>query len=219
MIPGTFIPTPAAVAAPLALTFLSALNDGTDVTSGNTYTFSSVSLGAAVADRVIIVTLNMEQVTLVTSVTIGGVAATRIASQTDGTGANDRKAEIWAAEVPSGTSGNIVVTVGTDQSGMCGGVFRKVGGVGGTAASDTATDSGAAGSLSAAITIPAGGAAVATMFVGTSASYTWTGATESYDEFVSGTGSGSGAIATSSGTVTGTNAGSDGGALVIAAWA
>jgi hypothetical protein len=73
----------------------------------STYTFASVSFGDADASRVIAVTVHGVSLSSrsITGVTIGGVTATAAVTATA-----SRPIGIWYAAVPTGTTGNVVVT-------------------------------------------------------------------------------------------------------------
>ncbi len=83
---------------------------GTQTSSSVTtvYTFSSLTLGTSAADRWVIVGVVCGSAP--SGVTVGGVTATNVV-QDAGAGS----ASIWAANVPSGTTGSIVVTTGGDE--------------------------------------------------------------------------------------------------------
>jgi hypothetical protein len=111
----------AAPAAPATIALVDQVADPADQT---TYTFSSRALGAAASNRSIIVavtTRNSSNISRsISSASIAGVSAAIIA---DGGGAEDNVA-IIAANVPSGTTGDIVITFdgGTSRCGIS--VFR-----------------------------------------------------------------------------------------------
>jgi hypothetical protein len=173
MLPGMF-PFPGGGADVKSLTFIGSHEDGTNAT---TYTFSSASLGAAAGDRRIILgvcaTQSSEQ--NISSVTIGGVTATKVV-ETSGT----RKVTILIAHVPSGTTGDIVVTYAGSGSARCGiGVWAATGLTSDTAV-DSTTSTASPGSL--ALTTVVGGFVVAVAQNGEDVSgTTWTDATEQYD--------------------------------------
>jgi hypothetical protein len=90
----------------------------------STYTFSGLSLGQEASNRRIIVALaGQNQTRTVTSLTVAGVAATRIIG--DNPIASGRAtAQLWIADVPSGTTGNVVVTLsGGSWSGCAVGLY------------------------------------------------------------------------------------------------
>lgn len=91
---------------PAILTFLTS----DQIRASGTHTYSGVSFGTASSDRCIIVSLT-SALTLadpVQAVTIGGVSATRCVVSYYYL--DDRPTEIWIAQVPTGTSGNIAIT-------------------------------------------------------------------------------------------------------------
>jgi hypothetical protein len=143
-----------------------------------TYTFSSQNLGSAAADRYIVVCIQSRRASgtpTVNSVSVGGVSAT-IVNQVGNTGS---VAAIAIAAVPSGTSGDVVVTF---DSGMlrCAVELYRVTGIGSAAAHDSGVSTAAPPSRNMAI--PAGGLAVGcAAFSQASGSATWSGLTEDYD--------------------------------------
>lgn len=80
----------------------------TSTADASSYTFSSQAIGTAAADRWVIVGVVTDFAP--SSVTVGGVSATQIATD----GANDR-ATIWAVNVTSGTVADIVVTISAEN--------------------------------------------------------------------------------------------------------
>lgn len=151
------------------------------VSSANltTFTFSSRSLGAAAANRKIVVGVGGAVDTrTVSSLTIGGVSASLVVQA-----AATETAEMWQANVPSGTTGDIVVKWSGAQVGGCGiGVWAVYGAA--AAASNTYTDTNS-DPATASIDISANGVAIAYAFQrnGT-AGFTCAGLTERFDEAV-----------------------------------
>lgn len=94
-------------AQPPAFQFLTSSASGSNLV---THTFSSLTLGVPDADRWIIVGVSSQDTSIadhtIASVTIGGVSASKIA----GWGSSDHYAEIWAANVPSEGTGDVVVS-------------------------------------------------------------------------------------------------------------
>ncbi len=143
-----------------------------------TYTFSGLALGAAAANRKIVVaaTANTETVS---TITVAGISATlQVAEEPNFV------SEIWLAAVPTGTTGDVVVT-------WTGAVFRCGVGVWATYdMSSTLNDSAVSTSgnpTTASINCPAGGVVIAGVYVNTVAdtgppTFTWTNLTEGYDE-------------------------------------
>jgi len=117
-------------------------------------------------------------------VTIGGVSATRRVGGSPQTGG--LVIEIWSASVPTGTSGDIVVThSGTkDHCGIGWWRLTSVGSVSGTDAtvgSDTSP-------YTATIDVTAGGVVLAMASGNSAATFSWTGGSisEDYDETIEG---------------------------------
>lgn len=149
-----------------------------------TYTFAGQSLGAVVANRMIVVVGLAIYAALgtpaVSSVTIGGVTATVLLT----TGTNMGSFLAYAL-VPTGTTGDIVVTLGSGGS-RCGvGIWRVYDQISNTP-TDTDTPAGGADSArSVSIDVSAGGIIIAGASSG-NASIAWTNATEGFDTFVEG---------------------------------
>lgn len=118
------------------------------------YTFSNKAYGAAASNRTVIVSIaaHLDGSGLFTAVTIDGVSATEIVQASD----SSMETAIWAADVPTGVSGDIVVTCSGSPNRCSIGVWAAYG-IG--AADDTAVD--IAEAFSQALTISAGGVAVA----------------------------------------------------------
>lgn len=96
--------------AALVLTYLQSAEDEADLT---TYTFASQNLGTASSDRYIIVGASGRDfgttAKSITSVTVGGVSATEI-HQAQGTATGTTVSGLYIAAVPTGTTGDVVVT-------------------------------------------------------------------------------------------------------------
>ena len=71
-------------------------------------TASSMSLGTAAADRIIVVAYQHTDVAAMTSCTIAGITATNIVGRVQDT--DKAYASIWAASVTSGTTGDVVLS-------------------------------------------------------------------------------------------------------------
>jgi len=89
------------------IAFLQATQIGTDLT---TYTFSGQNFGTANTARYIIVSISGRAAAArtISSVTIGGVSASAVVSNPSADGTN--RAAIYVAAVPTGTSGDVVIT-------------------------------------------------------------------------------------------------------------
>lgn len=143
-------------------------------TSANgTYTF-----GTAASDRIIV--LGVSYIAgvgnAISAITIGGISATRIV-KVNFVGADT--SEIWAAAVPTGTTGNITVTASAITA--VGISVYAMTGASSSAAFNTATSTGSGVSLS--LNVPASGAAVgiATAVTAGATTFAWTGLTEDTD--------------------------------------
>jgi hypothetical protein len=156
------------LAAPaITRTFLGALTPKTTLAAS--FTWSAQDLGAADAGRWIIATINYRPSgaeDTVTSVTIGGVTATLAKIQHN---SGECGAVIAVANVPTGTTGDVVVTSGGEIRRLGGGLIRAIGLQSGTP-DDTAGVSSATGE-DPAITIDtySGGLIVGTQWYSSSA--------------------------------------------------
>lgn len=180
MLPGMII-TPVANADPATVAFITSAISASDLT---TYTFSSVSLGTADANRIIIVNIAACAASsgrTISSVTVAGITATQQVFQSAFSTASAESA-IYTAAVPTGTTGNIVVTW---SAGMlrCGiGVYGSNTMMSATA---TATGSSTANPANASINVSAGGFVVGcdtTYRTSGAPTFTWTNLTENYDQ-------------------------------------
>lgn len=100
-------------------------DSATDATAKTIFTFSNMSFGDEAGDRLILVYGNSQagSAGVVSSVTIGGVAATLRFSNAQGSNAG-----FWAeASVPTGASGDVVVNWGGSKSNSGISVYRVTG--------------------------------------------------------------------------------------------
>lgn len=155
---------------------LSYLGTATEPAGLTTYTFSSQSLGTAAADRYIVVGAATRQTGGLTlsSVTVGGVSATIVVQQNNGDGTTG----LAIAAVPSGTTGDIVVTW-SGASARCAIVFYRLTGL--DSATPTDTDSDTATDPSFTLTKAAGPTIGITSVSSGSLSCSWTNLTENAD--------------------------------------
>lgn len=156
------------------------LQSATSTADTNAYTFSSQSLGDAASDRYIIVTAIARKAGAaftLSSITIGGVSAT-IVRQVTNTVTNSDTAAIVIANVPTGTTGDVVVTWSTTVLRCAIGMWRAT-------SLSSATEHDASTSTAAdptyAIDVPAGGFAIAAGLTAAATTVTWTGLTEKFD--------------------------------------
>lgn len=146
----------------------------------NTTTYTGVAIGAAASDRQVWVGIcNLDfggLSSLVTGVTIGGVAATIESSTRSSDGATFETFWCWAA-VPTGTTANIVITCSagsTNESGIS--VYRVVGAD--TTSPLQAGDADTEDNFPVGITVPVDGALLgfATVLGDGTTTSTWSGA-------------------------------------------
>lgn len=161
-------------AAVVTRTFAAATASTSDLT---TYTFSAHALGTAAANRktVVCVMARAGAAISVSSLTVDGVSATRaIRSAASGTS----QAEIWVADTPSNTTGDIVVTW-SGGAARCAIAVYAMYGAGSSTPTATAVD--VAVPMSQSLTIPVGGAAFGCMTSSDNITVTWTNLTEDAD--------------------------------------
>lgn len=151
-----------------------------DTTDASAYTFAGQSLGAAADDRYIVVSAVGRKAgaafTLL-SISIGGVAAT-IITQITNTITNSDAAALVIAKVPTGATGDIVVTWSTTILRCQINVWRLTG-ISSPTPSDF--DQSTAADPSVNLDIPANGGAIGAGLTAAASSATWTGLTEDSD--------------------------------------
>lgn len=178
------------------------------------YTFSAADISTAAADRKIVVGIQANDGgNTVSSVTVGGISASLVIALDDG----NSRTELWQADVPTGTTADIVVTFSGGANACDIGVWA----VYGAAAAAHHTASSSANPPSANLNIPANGVAIGVAREnGSGVLSTWTNLTERFDR-TSGTGASDAFVAAETGrTITCTPAA--GGAempMVLASWA
>lgn len=146
-----------------------------------TYTFASMDFGAADSDRCLIVTFTGRKggaATTISGVTIGGVTATEIV-QYSNSDSNSDISGLYSAIVPTGTSGDVVVSLNDTLVRATGALYRAVGVDSCTTPYDFDSDGSADPTTS--LNVPAGGFAVAAALSNSNSSATWTGLTEDFD--------------------------------------
>lgn len=171
----------APVAGAVVQAFTAHAKDDSDLT---TYTFT-LSFGTEAGGRYIVAAIQSRAnaARSISSVSIGGVTATELIT-VNATGSGADIAALYIALVPTGATGDVVVTFSAAMvRAMCS-VYRVTGCS--PAAADTASDTTfSTADLSASIDCPAGGAIFAAaevlMSTGTS-SNTWTNLTEASDQ-------------------------------------
>ena len=164
-----------------SISFRTSAASSSDLT---TYTFSSQNIGTAAESRHVIVSVSSLAdglgSTSISSITIGGVAATVVVSQASGDGGF---AGLAIAAVPTGTTADVVVTMSNLQGRMAVGIWAAY-----DLASATPVDTAAstADPASLNVDVQAGDVLVAAIYNNTNATATWTGATERFDDLVEG---------------------------------
>jgi hypothetical protein len=161
-------------------------------TDAASYTKSGAAIGTADANRYVIVAIPLftgATNLTISSVTIGGVSATKINGETfySGTSTNRSLVDFWKANVPTGTTGDIVITPSTTAPRMSASWWTCIGDVAiiDTQA-DIATDVTPDNSLTVTSERPSNGFVLAAI-VGTGSAgdptFTWggTGITENYE--------------------------------------
>ena len=157
-----------------AFSYLATITTSTGTT---TRTFASADLGAAASDRLVIVTVAGTRSTSMTisSATINGVSATIIAQATKGGNSVNPTCAIIAATVPTGTSGDIVITLDVSPSTLRISTYRASG-LSSSTVHATTTD--ASGSDTLDVNVPTQGLVVAVSGQVSVGSSTWSGITE-----------------------------------------
>lgn len=134
-------------------------------TTSTTHTHSGLSFGAVGADRVLVACIAYNAAAAISSVTIGGVSATRVGPSGAASG---WPTEMWRATVPTGTSGSVVLNISSaaDNSAVALVRMEYL-----NSATPNATDSDNASPVATSVTANAGG------FVLAAAAYGKTGST------------------------------------------
>lgn len=176
--------------------------------AATTYTFSSLSLGTAATSRKIMVfAAGANNASLsISSVTVAGVSASELLSGSFG--ASPITGGVWIADVPTGTTGDVVVTWSASQD-QCGVGVYALYNVSSSTPYDTDSFSGGATSGATSVTVNYSGG----FFLGFVANqnnsvtgYSWTNVTEDFDISIAGGAgrymSGASSVASGSGSVT-----------------
>lgn len=179
-------------AAPLALSNTDSVVNTANLT---TYTFTSRSLGAVPGSgetRYIVVSTGGNQsagAATIASVTVAGISASQVV-QSSGVPCG-----IFIAEVPTGTTGNVVVTFSGGVFGAGIGVYRMIGPPGLASFATSNVNTHTSGVASGNINVPAGGASIAVANGIDAGTYTWAGLSENF-EFDVGSGDNAGGAMT-----------------------
>lgn len=167
----------------------------TSTAGSSPYTFNAQDIGAAAANRLVVVTWShyagIASGPTMSSVTIGGITATILLQQGDGTSTDNTG--IAVALVPTGTTATIVLTTNIGGAAIGIGVYALYGAS--ATPSQTATDSGLSFTASASISSVAGSAIIAAVgFSGNSYSSAWTNLTGRFDTDINGSDNSNGAF-------------------------
>lgn len=163
----------------VSVSFAGAVGKSDDLT---TYTFSSAALGTAAANRkVVVAACSMVTARTVSSMTINGISASEISGTYAATASTVNNISMWQADVPTGTTGDIVVTWSGAQN-RCGiGVWA----VYGAAATAHATATDTTSPWSQSVAVPAGGILIAAVSGVTATARSWDSPqVEDYDDFI-----------------------------------
>lgn len=149
---------------------VTATDNSSDTSASSPVTYTGLSIGATGTNRVIaagVGSRNAGGIGAISSLTIGGISATKAIAVTNGAG--DQSAEIWYASVPTGTTANVVVTYTTGAYARGGIQLWRV--ISATGNAPTATATGVDNATDtqpidtpASVTIPSGGAAMGVIF-------------------------------------------------------
>ena len=164
-------------------------------------TFSSMSIGTAASNRVVIVSIGTTGggggTDDCNSVTVGGTGLSKLVSKLH---TDHQLCQIWAGSITSGTSADIVVTWARSANRTGIGVWAAYG-VGTMEDSGSASISSSSSAMSTSLDITAGGVAVGYTFIASGGegpgivSFSWSNLTEDFDTDIDATGEHSGASA------------------------
>lgn len=153
---------------PFSITYIS---QNSITTGGGSYVFTSQAIGTADATRIVAVCIAqfITNTITVTSVDIGGIAATQATGAASGA-AGSSLTDIWYAAVPTGTTATITVNLSASQARLGILVYSVIGTGAAFSAAANANAAGANGtSLSASVTVPAGGGTIGVVGIHSSA--------------------------------------------------
>lgn len=146
------------------------------------FTFTSKAAGAAASNRYLLAAISGRSgstATDITSVTIGGIAATNVIRVFGaGSGSGENVTAIYIAAVPTGTTATVVVTFNVNFARCSVSLYRAVDLVSSTA---TATASSLVANPTGTFNVSAGGFAIGAAYTQATSSFTWTNLTENVD--------------------------------------
>lgn len=146
----------------------------------SSYTFPGLNTGAAAANRIIWVTLTVRDTgagDMASSLTVDGSAATLVISTNNTSGGNSSQAYLWQVALPSGTSGDVVVTFPGTVLRCRIGIYRVTGQSGVNFDADIVSGT----SLSMSVNGSTSGALIACAITSAATSFTWSGVDEDFD--------------------------------------
>lgn len=166
----------------VSLTFTDSDNLADFSSPASTPTFSNMAIGTASSSRYVYVVYGYRNDGGLSSVTIGGIAATEVATSiTGGIVGEDIGCSIWYALVPTGTTATCVFahTGGTIESPLL--VVYTATGVGlPVYATDEVTAIGTVAN-GGPLVVPAGGAVIGGVYLSSNRTTTWSGLSEDAD--------------------------------------
>jgi hypothetical protein len=158
-------------------------DSATDTTDATAYTFTAKAIGAAAADRFVIVAAGGSQAGThtIASLTIGGISARQVVTEEGNGGGENVRIAFWGAPVPTGATADIVVTF---NAGMrrCGIGVWSVTGL--RSLDPRAAITSQSSTASVDLPILPGGFVIGYSQIwisATASSFTWTGLTENFD--------------------------------------
>lgn len=143
--------------------------------SAPSHTFTGAALGDADPSRIIVLFICVQQNAGTITCSIGGVSATQFATVDNST----RRARGFAAAVPTGATGDIVISTTAGAASFYSYAAYALYGAASITPHDFEAKTSAPPSLS--FDVPANGAGLAAIFDASTASATWSGLTEDFD--------------------------------------
>lgn len=175
---------PPAITGPVNITFIT--DGGINSFSSSSYTFSNQSIGTESSDRVVLVSVYAKgDNSAISSATIGGTSMSIIKQVHHNFG----DAVILGALKATGTSGDLVINVGSQTDRIFYGIHTMTGTGGSTTANDTASAVNST-SLSLTLDIPAEGGAVCVGGGNNAGGVSVSGLTKDWEEVIIASGGG-----------------------------
>jgi len=146
-------------------------NGYSGVTSAATFTFSGVSLATPAANRSIVICAAAVTSTgvSITGVSVAGLSATEVVTEDNG----GIHTSIWIAALPTGTSGNVAISVSSATAHTV--AFAAYAIYGNRSATPNATGASASGASGATISAPGSGVTIACALANSGGSPSWSG--------------------------------------------